>query len=55
MKKEGAYKINFTREDVTVLVDDWKIPAFMGLSTWAASTKATHSEAMVMGHRSIRG
>jgi len=48
-EKEGAYKISFTREDVTVFVDGWKIPAFMGLSTWAAFTKATHSEAMVMG------
>ena len=48
-EKEGAYKISFTSEDVTVFVDGWKIPAFMGLSTWAAFTKATHSEAMVMG------
>jgi len=48
-EKEGAYKISFTREDIAVSVDGWKIPAFMGLSTWAAFTKATHSEAMVMG------
>jgi hypothetical protein len=48
-EKEGAYKISFTREDIAVSVDGWKIPAFMGLSTWAAFTNATHSEAMVMG------
>ena len=48
-EKEGAYKISFTREDVMVFVDGWKIPAFMGLGTWAAFSKATHSEAMVMG------
>src|SRR5437016_13363140 len=48
-EKEGAYKISFIREDVTVFVDGWKIPAFMGLSTWAAFTKATHSEDMVTG------
>src|SRR6266513_899850 len=48
-EKEGAYKISFTREDVTVFVDGWKIQAFMGLSTWAPLTKATHREAMVMG------
>jgi len=54
-EKEGAYKISFTREDVTVFVDGWKIPAFMGLSTWAAFTKATHSEAMVMGDTVFRG
>jgi len=47
-EKEGAYKISFTREDITVSVHGWKIPAFMGLSTWAAFTKATHNEAMVM-------
>jgi hypothetical protein len=48
-EKGGAYKISFPREDITVLVDGWKIPAFMGLRTWAAFAKATHSEAMVMG------
>jgi len=39
-EKEDAYKISF---------DGWKIPAFMGLTTWASFTGATHSEAMVMG------
>lgn len=48
-EKEGTYKISFPREDVPVSVDGWKIPTFMGLSTWAAFTKATHNEAMVMG------
>src|SRR5438067_13837718 len=32
--KEGAYKISFTREDVTVVVRAWKIPACIALSTW---------------------
>ena len=54
-EKENAYKISFTREDIAFSVDSWKIPAFIGLSTWAAFTHATHSEAMVMGYRSIRG
>src|SRR5437588_12080943 len=48
-EKEDAYKISFPREDIAVSVDSWKIAAFMGLSTWASFTKATHSEAMVMG------
>jgi hypothetical protein len=48
-KKEGAYKSVSPREDIAVSVDGWKIPAFMGLSTWAAFTNATHSEAMVIG------
>jgi uncharacterized protein DUF1259 len=48
-EKEAAYKISFPRDDVPVSIDGWKMPAFMGLSTWASFTKATHSEAMVMG------
>src|SRR5205823_4650673 len=47
--KESAYKISFPREDIAVSIDGWKIPAVMGLSTWASFIKATHSEAMVMG------
>jgi hypothetical protein len=48
-ENEGAYKISFTREEVRVFIDRWKIPAFMGLTTWAAFTRATHTEAMVIG------
>jgi uncharacterized protein DUF1259 len=48
-EKEAAYKISFPRDDVPVSIDGWKMPAFMGLNTWASFTKATHSEAMVMG------
>jgi len=48
-EKEGAYKISFPRDDVPVSVDGWKMPAFLGLTTWASFTKATHSEAMMMG------
>jgi hypothetical protein len=47
--KEGTYKISFPRDDVPISVDGWKMPAFMGLATWACFTKATHSDAMVMG------
>jgi Domain of Unknown Function (DUF1259) len=48
-EKEGAYKISFPRDDIAVSVDGWKMPAFMGLTTWAAFTRASHSEAMMMG------
>src|SRR6266540_3285023 len=48
-EKEGVYKVTFPRDDVKVVVDKWKIPPFMGLGTWAAFTKGTHTEAMVMG------
>ena len=48
-EKEGVYKVTSPRDDVKVLVDGWTMPPFMGLGTWAAFTKGTHTEAMVMG------
>src|SRR6266700_3853866 len=48
-EKEGVYRVTFPRADVKVVVDGWKMPPFMGLSTWAAFTKGAHAEAMVMG------
>jgi hypothetical protein len=48
-EKEGVYKVTFPRDDVKVVVDGWTMPPFMGLGTWAAFTKGTHTEAMVMG------
>ena len=48
-EKEGVYKVSFPRDDVKVSVSGWSMPAFMGLGTWAAFTKGTHTEAMVMG------
>src|SRR5437762_10377943 len=47
-EKERVYKITFPRDDVKVVVDDWTMPPFMGLGTWAAFT-ATKDGAMVMG------
>ena len=54
-EKEGAYKISFTREDVTVFVDGWKIPAFMGLSTWPHLPKPRIVKPWPSVTRSIRG
>ena len=48
-EKEGVYKVTFPRNDVKVVVDGWTMPPFMGLGTWAAFIKGTHTEAMVMG------
>ena len=48
-EKEGVYKITFPRADVSVSVDGWKMPPFMGLGTWASFTKGAHAQAMVMG------
>jgi len=42
-EKEGAYKISFRCDDIAVSVDGWEIPAFMGLTTWASFTRATHT------------
>src|SRR6266849_38314 len=47
-EKEGVYKVTFPRDDVKVVVDEWKMPAFMGLGTWAAFTESKNG-AMVMG------
>src|SRR5437667_6978741 len=48
-EKEGVYRVTFPRNDVKVVVDGWTMPPFMGLGTWAAFTKGSHTEAMVMG------
>src|SRR5436190_8329491 len=47
-EKKRVYKITFPRDDVKVVVDDWTMPPFMGLGTWAAFT-STKDGAMVMG------
>jgi hypothetical protein len=48
-EKEGVYRVTFPRADVKVAVDGWTMPPFMGLGTWAAFTKGSHTETMVMG------
>lgn len=48
---DGAVKVSFPRKDVEVLVDAWKMPPFMGLTSWVALTPARKdvAEAMIMG------
>jgi Domain of Unknown Function (DUF1259) len=46
---EGVYRVTFPRADVKVAIDGWTMPPFMGPGTWAAFTKGSHTEAMVMG------
>jgi len=48
---EGTIKVSFPRKDVEVAVDGWKLPPFMGLTSWAAFSpgKAGIAAAMVMG------
>jgi len=48
-EKEGFIESLSPRADVKVAVDGWTMSPFMGLGTWAAFTKGSHTEAMVMG------
>ena len=48
-EQEKVFKISFPRGDLGVTVDEWKMPAFMGLTSWAAFTEGKGAEAMVMG------
>lgn len=45
----GVFKVSMPRSDVPILVDGWKMPPFMGLTSWAAFTKGMDSDLMVMG------
>ena len=45
----GVFKVSAPRTDVPIQVDGWKMPPFMGLTSWAAFTKGKDSDLMVMG------
>jgi len=47
-EKEGVYRITFPRADIPVTIDNWKMPPFMGLGTWAAF-EGTNEQALMMG------
>jgi hypothetical protein len=46
---EGVFKVSAPRTDVKVNVDDWQMPPFMGLTSWAAFMPGKAEPAMVMG------
>jgi hypothetical protein len=46
---EGVFKVTAPRNDLPVTVDGWKMPPFMGLTTWAAFIEGKKAEAMVAG------
>src|SRR5262249_20171823 len=46
--EEKVFKIGKPRTDVKIQVDQWAMPPFMGLGSWAAFTPA-HGGAMMMG------
>jgi hypothetical protein len=47
-KAENVFKVSKPRDDVKISVDRWTIPAFMGLTSWAAFTPMGKST-MLMG------
>lgn len=48
-KKENVFKVSKPRTDVPTSVAAWKIPPFMGLTSWAAFTPAHDGMTMMMG------
>src|SRR5438477_3080577 len=46
---EGVFKVTAPRNDVPVSVDGWKMPPFMGLTSWAGFVDGKKEEEMVMG------
>lgn len=47
--EEGVYKVSQPRTDIKVTVDQWQMPPFMGLTSWAAFQAGAGANAMVMG------
>ncbi|MBL7716623.1 MAG: DUF1259 domain-containing protein [Bdellovibrionales bacterium] len=48
-EKENVFKVSQPRADVKVAVDQWTMPPFMGLTSWAAFTPGRKQDLMVMG------
>jgi len=48
-KQEGVFKVSSPRKDIPVTVEGWKVPPFMGLTSWAAFKADEKKGAMVMG------
>src|SRR5262249_48652689 len=47
--EEGVYKVSQPRTDIKITVDQWQMPPFMGLTSWAAFQPGMEKNAMVMG------
>ena len=48
-ENESVFKVTSPRTDVKVSIDQWSMPPFMGLTSWAAFTKGSKKNMMVMG------
>lgn len=46
---ENVFKVSSPRTDIPILVDQWKMPPFMGLTSWASFKPGTKADFMVMG------
>ena len=46
---EGVFKVTAPRNDLPISVDGWKMPPFMGLTSWAGFIPGKKAEAMVAG------
>jgi hypothetical protein len=46
---EGVFKVSLPRTDLKISVDNWEMPPFMGLTSWAAFMPGMKDSAMVMG------
>jgi hypothetical protein len=46
---ERVFKVTVPRTDLPISVDGWRMPPFMGLSSWAAFIEGKEAEAMVAG------
>ena len=47
--EESVFKVTQPRTDVKVSVDRWRMPPFMGLTSWAAFKGGTKDNVMIMG------
>lgn len=48
-KKENVFKVSKPRNDITIQVDKWTMPTFLGLTSWAAFTPTYDGRVMMMG------
>src|SRR4051794_21340239 len=48
-EQENDYKVSSPRTDLKVSVDQWQMPPFMGLTSWASFMPGMKDGAMVMG------
>lgn len=48
-EQEGVFKVSKPRTDVKITVDEWAMPPFMGLTSWATFKPGVKAPMMLMG------